>query len=86
MPRSEPTFEVYLEIGSKRTFAGAVEWPGWCRSGRDEQSALDTLLDYGRRYGRVAHAARLRFRSPADTSMFTLVERLEGGQGTDFGA
>ena len=37
-------------------------------------------------HGRVAHAARLRFRSPADTSMFKLVERLEGGPGTDFGA
>src|SRR2546427_747238 len=24
---------VYLEIGSKRVFAGALEWPGWGRSG-----------------------------------------------------
>ena len=25
----------YLEIGKTRVFAGAIEWPGWCRSGRD---------------------------------------------------
>jgi len=68
MPRSNTTIDVYLEIGSKRTFAGVVEWPGWCRSGRDEQAALQALVDYARRYGRVAHAAGLRFQAPADTS------------------
>ena len=31
---------IYLEIGQKRIFAGSVAWPGWCRSGRDEASAL----------------------------------------------
>ena len=25
--------DVYLELGTKRTFAGAIDWPGWCRSG-----------------------------------------------------
>jgi len=38
---------VYLESGSRRTFAGAIDWPGWCRSGRDEASALEALLSYG---------------------------------------
>ena len=47
--------DVYLEIGPKRTFAGAIDWPGWCRSGRQdaEQSALQALLDYGPRYAAV---------------------------------
>jgi len=31
---------VYLEVGTKRTFAGALDWPGWCRNGRDETAAL----------------------------------------------
>ena len=31
---------VYLEIGKTRTFAGALDWPGWCRSGRDEAAAI----------------------------------------------
>ena len=34
---------VYLEVGPKRTFAGAVEWPGWCRSGRGEDEAREKL-------------------------------------------
>jgi hypothetical protein len=36
---SDPT-DVYLEIGAKRTFAGALDWPGWCRSGGDEAAEL----------------------------------------------
>ena len=35
---------VYLEIGSRRTFAAALDWPGWCRMGRDEAAALQADL------------------------------------------
>ena len=35
-PSTAPT-DVYLELGTKRVFACALEWPGWCRGGRDEQ-------------------------------------------------
>ena len=45
--------EVYLEIGKKRTFAGALSWPGWCRSGQDEAAALQALCDVGERYASV---------------------------------
>jgi hypothetical protein len=34
---------VYPEVGSRRTFAGALDWPGWCRSGRKEELALEAL-------------------------------------------
>ena len=44
---------VYLETGEKKTFAGAIDWPGWCRSGGDEESALQALFEYGARYARV---------------------------------
>ena len=74
---------VYLEIGPKRTFAGAIEWPGWCRSGRGEEEALAALLAYAPRYGRVVKAAGLTF---AATENPDVVERLTGGAGTDFGA
>lgn len=77
--------DVYLEIGKKRTFAGAIDWPGWCRSARDERSALQTLVEYGPRYARVLHDLRLEFHAPAETSALTVVERLEGNAGTDFG-
>jgi len=78
--------DVYLEIGKKRTFAGASKWPGWCRSGRDDTSALQALFDYGPRYGRVLHNTRLGFKTPDDISALIVIERLEGNATTDFGA
>ena len=41
---------VYLEIGSKKVFACAVEWPGWSMHGPDEAAALQALLDFGPRF------------------------------------
>lgn len=78
--------DVYLEVGEKRTFAGAIEWPGWCRSGKDETSALRALLESGHRYARVVGSRQLAFSPPAEISSLVVVERLEGGSGTDFGA
>jgi hypothetical protein len=84
--QTSATIDVYLEIGKKRTFAGAMDWPGWCRSARDEPSALQALVDYGPRYARVLHGTRLDFREPANASLFAVIERLEGDATTDFGA
>ena len=82
--------DVYLEIGEKRIFAGTIDWPGWCRSGRDEGSALQALIDYAPRDARVlpteGKAKEFKFRAPADTSSLTVVERLKGNATTDFGA
>ncbi|HSR22617.1 MAG TPA: hypothetical protein VLW53_03635, partial [Candidatus Eisenbacteria bacterium] len=70
-----------VEVGSKRVFACALEWPGWCRSGRSEQQALESLAAYLPRYAVVAREAGLT--APSDR--FEVVERLEGGGDTDFG-
>jgi hypothetical protein len=78
--------DIFLEIGQKRVFAGAIDWPGWSRSGRDEAAAIANLLDHGPRYGRAITLAGLDFTAPADTTALTIVERLPGGSGTDFGA
>jgi hypothetical protein len=86
MPGSMNKVEVYLEIGEKRTFACATDWPGWSRSGRDEASALQALFDYGPRYARAIRTARLGFQAPNDPSRFNVVERLAGDATTDFGA
>jgi hypothetical protein len=80
------TIAVYLETGEKRTFAGAIEWPGWCRSGRDEETALQALLDYGPRYERVLRAAALEFNAPVKLSELKVIEKLSGSGTTDFGA
>ena len=86
MEQSTKKIDVYLELGKKRTFAGASEWPGWCRSGRDEHAALKALCDYGPRYAGVLRPAQLEFQAPADASAFAVIERLEGDATTDFGA
>ena len=75
---------VYLEVGGKRTFASAADWPGWCRSGKDEALALDSLAAYAPRYAGVAKLARVPF--PRQAPTFSVIERLEGNATTDFGA
>jgi hypothetical protein len=82
----EGKMQVYLEIGEKRTFAGAIEWPGWCRSGKDEQAALQALLDYGPRYARALRGASLNFKAPGMLTELEVIERLRGGTTTDFGS
>ena len=78
--------DVYLETGAKRVFACAVDWPGWCRSGPDEESALQSLLDHGPAYSAVLRSTRLGFTAPAGPENLRVVERLEGTATTDFGA
>lgn len=86
MGRSKGKIELALEIGKKKTFASAIEWPGWSRNGRDENLALQTLFEYGFRYAHALHPAGLEFQPPADATAFVIIERLEGNTTTDFGA
>jgi hypothetical protein len=75
---------VVTERGMKRTFASAVDWPGWSRSGKDEDAALAALLAYAPRYARVAR--KMKFVLPTDASALRVVERTGGNATTDFGA
>ena len=77
---------VYLERGTKRTFACAVEWPGWSRSGRDDLAALQALLECAPRYERVVARTGLGFIAPRSQDDLNVVERLAGNATTDFGA
>jgi hypothetical protein len=76
---------IYLEAGAKRTFASAVTWPGWSRSGRTEDEAIAALIAYGDRYAAVVKTAAPEFKVPRDASALSVVKRLKGGSGTDFG-
>ena len=78
--------DVFIERGAKRVFAGAIEWPGWCRSGRTEEAALEALLAYGPRYAKALGRRRLGFVAPADVVDLRVVERRTGNATTDFGA
>ena len=78
--------DVYLECGTKRTFAGAVDWPGWCRQGPNGADALAALLAYGPKYASILAGTRLGFTAPKDPSQLVVLERLPGTPTTDFGA
>ena len=58
------TIPVYLEVGARRVFAGALEWPGWIRSAKTEDQALDALAAAARRYEPVAALAGLALPEP----------------------
>ena len=73
--------DIYLELGKKRIFACAYDWPGWCRSGRDEASALETLAAYLPRYLPVVKEAGLR----PPNAQLDVVDRVKGSMNTDFG-
>ncbi len=78
MPRS---IDVYLEIGNRRVFAGAIEHPGWCRSAKDPEAAIEVLASYAERYARAVKRPANEFRGSPK-----IVERLRGDATTDFGA
>jgi hypothetical protein len=79
-------FDVYLEVGVKRVFACSLDWPGCCRSGPDEATALQAFLDSGPSYAAVVRSARLGFEAPTGLEELRVVERLVGNATTDFGA
>ena len=75
---------VVLEAGKKRVFACALDWPGWCRAGKDEELALAALAAYAPRYAVVAERAGIAFPGRAGKRL-EVVERLRGSASTDFG-
>jgi hypothetical protein len=85
MPTKPESVAIYLEAGARRTFASAVDWPGWSRGGRNDQEAIAALASYGDRYKTVVRSAAPKFTTPKDASEFRIVKRLQGNAGTDFG-
>ena len=75
---------VGVELGHKRVFACALDWPGWCRSGKSEELALEALAAYAPRYGVVAEQAGMELPARVGGS-FEVVERVKGSGATDFG-
>jgi hypothetical protein len=76
---------VYVEVGRKRAFASARDWPGWSRAGKDEEGALRALAEYLLRYAVVAEEAGVAFPATA-ADRLDVVERLPGDATTEFGA
>ena len=76
---------VTIEHTPKRTFATAADWPGWSRSGKSEQQALETLAGYAARYARIGTAGLLPFPIKVTVGDLEVVERVVGSAGTEYG-
>jgi len=76
---------VFLEVAPKRSFASALDWPGWSRGGKTPDESLEALLAYAPRYAVVARRAKVAFRPPATVRSLDVIQRRKGGGGTEFG-
>lgn len=70
---------VYLEVGKTSTFACALDWPGWCRRGKNPTDAIEALVSYIPRYAVVAGPDF----DPGDVDV---LGEVAGNATTDFGA
>ncbi len=77
---------VAIEATPKKAFATAVDWPGWSRSGKTPELALEAMAEHASRYAAVAQDAGEGFPAdPVGPDAFEVVEEAVGGGGTDFG-
>ena len=76
---------VTIEHSPKKTFASAADWPGWSRSGKTEELALEALASYAARYAAIADAEHRRFAAHPRLEDFEIVERIAGSAGTEYG-
>ncbi|TMD17860.1 MAG: hypothetical protein E6I98_13860 [Chloroflexi bacterium] len=76
---------VMVERGRKKpvAVASAFDWPGWDRSGKSEEEALQVLAEYRPRYAKIAELAGLadEFRA---AGKLAVAERIQGVGMTDF--
>jgi hypothetical protein len=74
---------VFIEAGTRRVFASALDWPGWARSARSEELAVAALADYLPRYLPIVAMADV----PGPDGVLAITERHEGlAKNADFGA
>jgi hypothetical protein len=76
---------IVLEVGPKgrRVVAGALDWPGLDRWGKDDDAALEKLAAYVPRYAGIAERAGLA-EELARQDGFEVIERYPGNTSTDF--
>jgi hypothetical protein len=79
-----PRIEIGEEVGAKRTFVWAIDWPGWSRGGKDASLAIESMIEHRPRYAIVAREAGLTLPGVSASDLET-IDSVTGGAGTDFG-
>lgn len=77
---------LFVETSRKKTFAGALDWPGWVRWGATEETAIESLLNYRSRYLDVLANTNLDIGDIKHMGAINVIERCEGNATTAFGA
>jgi hypothetical protein len=77
------TIRILVEATPRKVFVSALDWPGLVRGGRDEATAVGSLLAHVERYAPVARAAG--YPLPGVDLEPRVVERIDGDAGTAFG-
>jgi hypothetical protein len=72
------------EVAAKKAFVWAVDWPGWCRWGKDRDLAIEAFIAARGRYAKVARLAGLEL-PQVEADDLRVVESVPGGGGTEFG-
>lgn len=75
---------VGIESTPRKSFASALDWPGWSRPGKTPEAAIEALLSYAPRYASVAARAGIDF--TPDALDAEIVETIDGDATTAFGA
>ena len=81
---AKSTIDIGEEVAAKKTFVWAIDWPGWCRSGKDRDLAIEAFVAARSRYAKVARRAGLEL-PQVEVDDLHVVESVGGGGGTEFG-
>jgi len=73
---------ILLETTPKKTFATAVDWPGWSRAGKTPEAAIETLLAYRDRYASAIAGSN---EEPPQATGADAEETVEGDGATAYG-
>jgi hypothetical protein len=76
---------VALDSGDKKVFATAVDWPGWSRSGKSRDEAIERLIEYGTRYKSAIGKQAQDLTVPKTAADVDIVATVEGNRNVDFG-
>ena len=79
------SYSIYLEVGQKKSYTGAVDWPGWGRVIKSPAEAAQTLLDYAPRYAAAMKLDKVDFKPPKRIDDFKVTEEYPGTSSTEFG-
>jgi hypothetical protein len=81
---SPTRIRIGVETARLKSFASALDWPGWSRPGKTPEAAVEALLSYASRYAAVAARAGLQL--AIENLDADVEEQLDGDATTAFGA